>query len=68
MQVSRGIRDILGQSLGDTSLMYLHWPEFTVGVFYLLNGVTFRTWQTKFPVQCSSNINTLALLDLMFLG
>lgn len=26
---------------GDTSLIRLHWPEFTVGVFYLLRSVTF---------------------------
>lgn len=40
-----GIRDILGQSLGDTSLISLHWPEFTVRVFYQLSSVTFSTWQ-----------------------
>lgn len=31
--VSKGVWDFLGRSLGDTSLMRLHWPEFTVGMF-----------------------------------
>lgn len=33
--VTEGIGDILGPSLGDTSLMSLCWPEFTVGVFFI---------------------------------